>query len=103
MKNTGRMRRAINFDLHGKSLEKYFSKSNPNDAYRVLGKFFHDNGFEHRQGLGYVSKEPLTKAEVIRIIDKLDGQFSWLKKCISCMDVTNIGKTYDMKKNAQTT
>ena len=98
MKSTDKIRRAINFDLHGNSLEQYFSESNPNDAYRVLGKFFHDNGFEHRQGSGYVSKEPLTKAEVVRIVDKLNEQFPWLEKCTSCTDVTNIGKTYDMEK-----
>lgn len=98
MENTDRIRRAINFDLHGKRLEQYFSESNPNDAYRVLSKFFHDNGFEHRQGSGYVSKEPLPMAEVFRIVDKLNEQYPWLEKCISCMDVTDIGETYDMKE-----
>lgn len=98
MRSADKIRRAINFDLCGKGLVQYFSESNPNDAYRVLGKFFHDNGFEHRQGSGYVSKEALTKAEVIRIVDKLNEQFPWLGECASCIDVTNIGKTYDMKK-----
>lgn len=98
MKSTSKKKRAINFDLHGESLERYYSKRNANDAYRVLGKFFHDNGFEHRQGSGYVSKEPLTQAEVFRIAKKLDIQFPWLEKCTSCMDVTDIGETYDMKE-----
>ena len=62
MEDTDRIRRAIYFDLHGESLKKYFSESNPNWAYRALGKFFHDNGFEHQQGSEYVSKGTISVA-----------------------------------------
>mgnify|MGYP006922439092 CR=1 FL=1 len=49
-------KRAINFDLDTKELLKHFK--NTHQAYSAIKVFMEDNGFEHRQYSGYVSREP---------------------------------------------
>lgn len=56
-----------------------------------------DNGFEHRQYSGYVSREPISEFSVISVTEKLNQKFKWLKDCIQKYDVTEIGETYDLK------
>lgn len=65
MEDTTRKKRAINFDLHGKSLKKYYSQTNPNGAYQEIGRFLHEQGFVHRQGSGYVSKSGLKNSAIV--------------------------------------
>ncbi len=62
-------RKAINFDLSTKSLEKYFKDTR--EPYSLIKKFMLENGFEHRQYSGYTSKEPINERRVIRIVNKL--------------------------------
>lgn len=47
--------KAINFDLDIKALQQYYPSSNWRKAYEDINKFFLSNGFEHRQGSGYIS------------------------------------------------
>ena len=56
-----------------------------------------DNGFEHRQYSGYVSREPISEFSAISVTEKLNQKFKWLKDCIQKYDVTEIGATYDLK------
>ena len=55
------------------------------------------NGFEHRQYSGYISKEAISEFSVIKLTEKLNKEFKWLKNCIQKYDVTEIGETYDLK------
>lgn len=55
------------------------------------------NGFEHRQYSGYISKEPISEFSAIKLTEKLNKKFKWLKDCIQKYDVTEIGETYDLK------
>lgn len=91
------IKRAINFDLHIESLKKYFSAENPKDAYRQIGRFMRENGFEHRQGSGYISSIPLSNLEIIDVFKKMYSEMPWLVQCATRMDMTNVGPTYDMK------
>lgn len=88
---------AINFDLHIKSLEQYYSKKNPNEAYRELNKYFYDIGWEHRQGSGYRSTNKLNISDVMEIAANLEREKPWITQCLSHMDITEIGRIYDYK------
>ena len=89
------MRKAINFDIDTKKFEEY-TKIHSQNAYLELRKFLNRNGFEHRQGSGYISKDSLDDKKVTAIIIKMSVTFEWLKYCIKEMDVTNIGKQHSL-------
>ncbi len=58
------MRKAINFDIDTKKYEEYTGKKAPT-AYAEVKKFLKKNGFEHRQGSGYVSKNSLDDLRIL--------------------------------------
>ncbi|EIZ6462553.1 vapd [Campylobacter coli] len=93
-------RKAINFDLSTKSLEKYFKDTR--EPYSLIKKFMLENGFEHRQYSGYTSKEPINERRVIRIVNKLTKKFTWLGECVKEFDITEIGEEqYSLKETIQ--
>lgn len=87
--------KAINFDLDTKELEKVFN-GNTSKPYEIIKKFMHDNGFEHRQYSGYLSTKKLTEAETTVIIKNLREKNLWLDKCIQKIDMTDVGKSFDL-------
>ena len=89
------MRKAINYDIDTKKYEKYTKKHSPT-AYLQLRKFLKSNGFEHRQGSGYVSIENITNSDVIMLIRNMTLKFDWLAYCVEHIDVTNIGKQHSL-------
>lgn len=91
-------KRAINFDLSIDKLKKNYSAANPKGAYKDIKNFLIRNGFEHRQGSGYCSKAELSNMELLHIIDKMFDEMIWLNDCSKKIDITNIGKIYDIKK-----
>ncbi|ENT9763021.1 VapD family protein [Campylobacter coli] len=93
-------RKAINFDLSTKSLEKYFKDTR--EPYSLIKKFMLENGFEHRQYSGYTSKEPIDERRVARIVTKLAKKFTWLGECVKEFDITEIGEEqYSLKETIQ--
>lgn len=92
-------RKAVNFDLSTKSLEKYFKDTR--EPYSLIKKFMLENGFEHRQYSGYTSKEPINERRVIRIVNKLTKKFTWLGECVKEFDITEIGEQYSLKETIQ--
>ncbi|EAK1117656.1 MULTISPECIES: virulence-associated protein VapD [Campylobacter] len=92
-------RKAINFDLSIKSLEKYFKDTR--EPYSLIKNFMLENGFEHRQYSGYTSKEPINERRVIRIVNKLTKKFTWLGECVKEFDITEIGEQYSLKETIQ--
>lgn len=88
-------RKAINFDLSTNELKKHFD--NTAEAYNQIKKFMLENGFGHRQYSGYVSKEVMSRKEVLKITEKMAEQFPWLSTCIQEIDVTDIGEQYSLK------
>lgn len=89
------MRKAINFDIDTKKYEEFVKRPSP-VAYKKIRNFLSKNGFEHRQGSGYVSKNTLNDGNVLAIITKMSIDFKWLKHCIKEIDVTNIGKQHSL-------
>lgn len=92
-------RKAINFDLSTKSLEKYFKDTR--EPYSLIKGFMLENGFEHRQYSGYTSKEPIDERQITRIVSKLTKKFTWLGDCVKEFDITEIGEQYSLKETIQ--
>lgn len=90
-----KIRKAINFDIDTKEYEKFTSKKAPT-AYLEIKGFLKKNGFEHRQGSGYVSKENLSDRKVTAIIIKMTQKLKWTKYCMKEIDATNVGKQHSL-------
>ena len=94
-----RKKKLINFDLDTNKLKNVYSTATGHDytnAYKELGSFFHKIGFDWRQGSSYVSKKSLTIADVTSIISLAKNNFFWLADCTKKIDVTDIGKQFDL-------
>ena len=89
------MRKAINFDIDTNKYEEYTGKKSPT-AYAEIKRFMKKNGFEHRQGSGYISKESMNERKVTAIIIDMTSKFEWLKYCVKEIDATNIGKQHSL-------
>ena len=92
-------RKAVNFDLNTESLKKIFKSNNPfvyMIAYRKIGRFLINNGFEHRQWSGYISKQSLTPIQITAIVKGLNKTLPWLHQCVTKFDVTDIGEQHDL-------
>ncbi|BDB65773.1 hypothetical protein T36_2252 (plasmid) [Helicobacter cinaedi] len=87
-------RKALNFDLSTNELKKHFNSTA--EAYSQIKTFMIENGFEHRQYSGYVSKEPMNEREITKLVRKLNKQLSWLSACVLNFDVTDIGEQHDL-------
>ena len=86
-------RKSINFDLDTNKLKALGIYP---DAYKQLGKSFMKYDFEHRQGSGYISRNKLYNSDVLDVIKKVVKENEWLKDCAKKIDVTDIGKTFDL-------
>ena len=91
-------RRAINFDLNINALKENYSVTNPKGAYKEIRSFFEKNGFSHRQGSGYCSRNKLTDMELFEVMQKMFKTLPWLDVCSTKIDATDIGKVYDIKE-----
>lgn len=86
-------RKAINFDLDTNEMKELGIYP---DGYRQLGASLQKQGFTHRQGSGYTSKDRLSNRQVDTIIKKVTQDNPWLVECVKRMDVTDIGRQYDL-------
>lgn len=89
------MRKAINFDIDTKKYEEYTGKHSP-AAYEEIKRFLKRNGFEHRQGSGYISKESLSDNDITALMINMTITFDWFKYSIKQFDVTNIGRQHSL-------
>ena len=90
-------KKAINFDLSDVRLRKYYPSNNYKKAWSDIKSYLLDNGFNHRQYSGYISKEPVTMDYVIQHIIEMALLFQWLKYCVKEFDVTIVGDEYSLK------
>ena len=91
--------KAINFDLDTNALKEHYTKSTGkpyNNAYYEIKSFMNKNGFEHRQGSGYVSVSKINSADIYDTIQNLSTKYNWLHKCVTRFDVTDVKKQYDL-------
>ena len=91
-----RRRKAINFDLNTATLRQLFGEAGRRKAYSGIGQFLKKNGFEHRQGSGYRSIGAFSEAEINDIVISLYEAYPWMIDAVRKLDVTNIGRDYDM-------
>lgn len=84
-------RKAINFDFDTNKLKEFYS-NNYNNAYGDIRRYLEKNGFEHRQGSGYVSKNGMSLAEINNVVENMSVKFQWLADCVNKMDVTIVDK-----------
>ena len=95
MKNEN-VRQGIHFDLDTKALEKYYTSDSWRNAYEVVRNFFKQNEIEHEQGSGYHSKNPMSRFDVINIIDAMIIQYPWLSKCVRVCTIADVPVAYDI-------
>lgn len=88
--------KAINFDLNTKKMAQHFNHYT--EGYAKLKSSFERQGFEHRQGSGYISKEKLNSQDVTLALKAIVKENLWLGECVKKIDVTNVGKQFDMMK-----
>lgn len=98
-------RKQITFDLKQEALSKNYprpkfalSPTFYKKAYKDIGHFMSENGFEHRQYSVYVSKEPLSTYDIANLMDKLANKMPWLYPCVNEIDVTDIGEQHSIKE-----
>lgn len=98
----GATRKSLHFDLDSAKLIEACSNSENNIrtntyAYRQISHFLEDHGFEHRQGSGYTTKEGMSRVAVERVVGEMVDEFPWFADCVQKIDVTYVGKTFDLK------
>ena len=86
-------RKAINFDLDTNIMKDH--RLYPN-GYELLRVAFKNQGFEHRQGSGYLSTGKLTSDQVYEIVEEIVKEQPWLADCVKKIDVTDIGRQHDL-------
>lgn len=89
-------RKALNFDLDTKALEIFYPGKTYHQAYYDIRQFLESSGFQHRQGSGYISIDPIDFYEISLLINEMSEKFPWLKRCTKVVDTTAIGKTFSM-------
>lgn len=94
-------RKVINFDLYHAALQREYLGKNgePKDytgAYHELRRFMLENGLAHKQGSGYLSTGRMSYSKILDIAEKMTDQFPWLAKSVKAIDVTYVGKIYDL-------
>lgn len=88
-------RKAINFDLSTNELKKYFN--NTAEAYTKIKTFLLENGFEHSQYSGYISKKSMDRRQIAQLIEKMSLTFTWLQTCVLKFHATDVPKAFDLK------
>lgn len=86
-------KKAINFDLDTVKMREInlYPK-----GYKDLKKAFKKEGFIHRQGSGYISRNKLSNDAVRRIVRNITNANPWLAECVKKIDVTDIGRQHDL-------
>ena len=57
---------------------------------------YEKNGFSHRQGSGYLSKNPTTETSATFMIKRMSATMPWLKSCVRRIDLTIVGDQHDL-------
>ena len=61
----------INFDLDTIEIKNLFPNENISKRYQLIKDFFLKNNFKHIQGSGYITKEKITKNNLLGILNNL--------------------------------
>jgi|GEM_PF-2545311 vapD len=85
----------LTFDFVIKNLEKYYSYKSPKNAYREIGKFLIENGFEKTRDSDYVS-DKYNRLNAIGILDEFSKNNKWFSLCISKVSVAPIDSSWEL-------
>ena len=85
----------LTFDFVIKNLEKYYSYKTPKNAYREIGKFLIENGFEKTRDSDYVS-DKYNRLNAIGILDEFSKNNKWFSLCISKVSVAPIDSSWEL-------
>lgn len=89
------MKKSLNFDLDTKKLKELYPNKSYTQAYNDIKRFLTKNGFEHRQGSGYISKDDMSILKITRVLKTLNKKHSWLKECSKTLDYYDVGETFN--------
>lgn len=90
---------SVYFDLDVESLKRIYepmSGHNYTNAYHEIRSFMKKEGYEHEQGSVYHSVGEKDRSEVIRTIQGLQDEKSWLKECVKKMSYARISEEHDL-------
>ena len=82
--------KSLNFDLDTKALKIKYPGNSYENAYYDIRMFLKNNGFEHRQGSGYVSVNKMEPPEIEELLERMLKVFPWLEGCVNRFDVSNV-------------
>ena len=91
-----KQQKGIYFDLDSKLLERYYPKKDWHNAYKDVRLFLEKEGFEHIQGSGYHSKDPLSEVKVMAIIHRMIKAMPWLEQCVNVCTISDVPITTDI-------
>lgn len=91
-------KKAINFDLSNRELQKYYPSKNYRKAWNDIRNYLIEIDFVHRQHSGYVSSSSVSMTYVIQHIIEMSLLFEWLRYCVKEFDVTIVGDEFSLKK-----
>jgi len=89
------MRKSLNFDLDTKKLKEHYLNKNYTEAYNDIKKFLIKNGFEHRQGSGYISEKEMSDGQITRLLKRMNKEYNWLRICCKTLDYYDVGSTFN--------
>lgn len=90
---------SVYFDLDVKALKNIYEPASGHDytnAYHEIRSFMEKEGYEHEQGSVYHSVGEKDRSEVIRTIQGLQDEKSWLKECVKKMSYARISEEHDL-------
>ncbi len=97
------VQKQITFDLSELELKKHYPghgmENRPGfykKVWKDIGRFMKRNGFLHRQYSVYISEKALTETDINTLIRGMVENLPWLHKCVIVIDVTNIGKQFEL-------
>ena len=90
------LRKGINFDLDTEALKRHYPKGDWHNAYYDVRVFFEKNKFQHIQGSGYHSAEPMSEAKAMSIIYKMTKEFPWLNCCVNICTISDVPELFDI-------
>lgn len=95
------LKKYLLFDLDTTALKEEFGPKRYTVAYSMIRQFLENCGFEHKQGSGYLSTEPISLNQIIAIYQAMTEEMPWLDSCSKTMDVGNVRGFYNLKTLSQ--
>lgn len=95
------LKKYLLFDLDTTALKEEFGPKRYTVVYSMIRQFLENCGFEHKQGSGYLSTEPISLNQTIAIYQAMTEEMPWLDSCSKTMDVGNVRGFYNLKTLSQ--